>query len=57
MPPKANTGWGDSAFLEDLGLALFTAGHAAGAWTPETKECVEHYLKGRGYTQTWEAIR
>ncbi|KAF4971385.1 hypothetical protein FZEAL_9867 [Fusarium zealandicum] len=51
------TDWENAEFLMDLGVALFTACQANKTLNPAVKEAVGDYLKERGYTTSFDAVR
>ncbi|KAJ3516386.1 hypothetical protein NM208_g14850 [Fusarium decemcellulare] len=54
--PQASD-WDNADFLMELGIALFTAAQANKSLPPPVKEAVEEYLKGCGYSTSFDAVR
>ncbi|KAJ4254897.1 hypothetical protein NW762_009695 [Fusarium torreyae] len=49
--------WDNADFLVDLVVALYTGAQSNKGLTPPVKGAVEEYLKGRGYTTSFDAVR
>ncbi|KAF4961464.1 hypothetical protein FSARC_10173 [Fusarium sarcochroum] len=49
--------WDNADFLVDLVVALYTGAQSNKGLTPLVKEAVEEYLKTRGYTTSFDAVR
>jgi hypothetical protein len=56
MPGKPSD-WDNSEFLMDLTLALYTGAQVNKGLTPAIKESIEEYLKSRGYSTSFDAVR
>ncbi|KAG5762770.1 hypothetical protein H9Q72_009132 [Fusarium xylarioides] len=56
MPGKASD-WDNAEFLLDLVVGLYTGAQASGGLTPPVKSSIEEYIKGRGYTTSFDAVR
>ncbi|KAF5661338.1 hypothetical protein FCIRC_11858 [Fusarium circinatum] len=56
MPGKASD-WDNADFLLDLVVGLYTGAQASGGLTPPVKSSIEEYIKGRGYTTSFDAVR
>ncbi|KAF4459346.1 hypothetical protein FALBO_13891 [Fusarium albosuccineum] len=54
--PQASD-WDNADFLMELSIALFTAAQANKSLPPPVKEAVEEYLKGCGYSTSFDAVR
>ncbi|KLO91397.1 uncharacterized protein Y057_9378 [Fusarium fujikuroi] len=55
MPGKASD-WDNADFLLDLVVGLYTGAQVSGGLTPPVKSSIEEYIKGRGYTTSFDAI-
>ncbi|KAG7417102.1 hypothetical protein Forpe1208_v004791 [Fusarium oxysporum f. sp. rapae] len=55
MPGKASD-WDNADFLLDLVVGLYTGAQVNGGLTPHIKQSIEEYIKGRGYTTSFDAI-
>ncbi|KAF6522186.1 hypothetical protein HZS61_013714 [Fusarium oxysporum f. sp. conglutinans] len=56
MPGKASD-WDNADFLLDLVVGLYTGAQVNGGLTPPVKQSIEEYIKGRGYTASFDAVR
>jgi hypothetical protein len=56
MPGKPSD-WDNSEFLMDLTVALYTGAQVNKGLTPTIKESIEEYLKSRGYSTSFDAVR
>ncbi|KAF5018882.1 hypothetical protein F66182_9130 [Fusarium sp. NRRL 66182] len=56
MPGKSSD-WENAEFLMDLTVALYTGAQANKGLTPVIKDAIEEYLRGRGYTTSFDAVR
>ncbi|KAH6955171.1 hypothetical protein HG530_015851 [Fusarium avenaceum] len=56
MPGKPSD-WDNSEFLMDLTLALYTGAQVNKGLTPAIKDSIEEYLKSRGYSTSFDAVR
>ncbi|KAF5670318.1 hypothetical protein FHETE_4563 [Fusarium heterosporum] len=56
MPGKSSD-WDNAEFLMDLTVALYTGAQVNKGLTPAIKESIEEYLKTRGYSTSFDAIR
>ncbi|KAM0328933.1 hypothetical protein ACHAPQ_006977 [Fusarium lateritium] len=56
MPGKPSD-WDNSEFLMDLTVALYTGAQVNKGLTPAIKESIEEYLKSRGYSTSFDAVR
>ncbi|KAF9775500.1 hypothetical protein IL306_006377 [Fusarium sp. DS 682] len=56
MPGKASD-WDNAEFLLDLVVGLYTGAQANKSLTPAVKESIEGYIKSRGYTTSFDAVR
>ncbi|KAJ0153506.1 Uncharacterized protein HZ326_4088 [Fusarium oxysporum f. sp. albedinis] len=56
MPGKASD-WDNADFLLDLVVGLYTGAQVNGGLTPPVKQSIEEYIKGRGYTTSFDAVR
>ncbi|KAF5700970.1 hypothetical protein FMUND_14123 [Fusarium mundagurra] len=56
MPGKASD-WDNADFLLDLVVGLYTGAQVSGGLTPPVKSSIEEYIKGRGYTTSFDAVR
>ncbi|KAF4502852.1 hypothetical protein FAGAP_900 [Fusarium agapanthi] len=56
MPGKASD-WDNADFLLDLVVGLYTGAQASGGLPPPVKSSIEEYIKGRGYTTSFDAVR
>ncbi|KAL9572830.1 hypothetical protein ACKAV7_002515 [Fusarium commune] len=56
MPGKASD-WDNADFLLDLVVGLYTGAQVNGGLTPHIKQSIEEYIKGRGYTTSFDAVR
>ncbi|KAF4415482.1 hypothetical protein FACUT_13366 [Fusarium acutatum] len=56
MPGKASD-WDNADFLLDLVIGLYTGAQVSGGLTPPVKSSIEEYIKGRGYTTSFDAVR
>ncbi|KAL5609204.1 hypothetical protein FOVSG1_003885 [Fusarium oxysporum f. sp. vasinfectum] len=54
MPGKASD-WDNADFLLDLVVGLYTGAQVNGGLTPPVKQSIEEYIKGRGYTTSFDA--
>ncbi|PNP84516.1 hypothetical protein FNYG_02145 [Fusarium nygamai] len=54
MPGKASD-WDNADFLLDLVVGLYTGAQVSGGLTPPVKSSIEEYIKGRGYTTSFDA--
>ncbi|KAF4441925.1 hypothetical protein F53441_11885 [Fusarium austroafricanum] len=56
MPGKSSD-WDNAEFLMDLVVGLYTGAQANKSLTPATKDSIEEYLKTRGYSTSFDAVR
>ncbi|CAF3566174.1 unnamed protein product [Fusarium graminearum] len=56
MPGKPSD-WDNADFLLDLVVGLYTGAQTNKGLTPAIKESIEEYLKTRGYTTSFDAVR
>ncbi|KAF4987321.1 hypothetical protein FGRMN_10446 [Fusarium graminum] len=56
MPGKSSD-WDNAEFLMDLTVALYTGAQVNKGLTPAIKESIEEYLKTRGYSTSFDAVR
>ncbi|KAG8669839.1 hypothetical protein FPOAC2_09180 [Fusarium poae] len=56
MPGKASD-WDNAEFLMDLVVGLYTGAQTNKGLTPAIKESIEDYLKARGYSTSFDAVR
>ncbi|RGP66839.1 hypothetical protein FLONG3_8711 [Fusarium longipes] len=56
MPGKSSD-WDNTEFLLDLVVGLYTGAQTNKGLTPAIKESIEGYLKSRGYTTSFDAVR
>ncbi|KAM0489715.1 hypothetical protein ACHAP8_012301 [Fusarium lateritium] len=56
MPGKSSD-WDNAEFLMDLVVGLYTGAQTNKGLTPAIKESIEEYLKTRGYTTSFDAVR
>jgi len=56
MPGKSSD-WDNADFLLDLVVGLYTGAQVSGGLTPPVKSSIEEYIKGRGYTTSFDAVR
>ncbi|KAJ4136019.1 hypothetical protein NW768_003627 [Fusarium equiseti] len=56
MPGKSSD-WDNADFLLDLVVGLYTGAQTNKGLTPAIKDSIEEYLKSRGYSTSFDAVR
>ena len=56
MPGKSSD-WDSADFLLDLVVGLYTGAQTNKGLTPAVKDSIEEYLKSRGYSTSFDAVR